>query len=137
MTRPTTPADVVRALVSGVAAKRYDGLPALYARETHVTHPFAADAPALRSRAEIAEHFTAGAASPVGHIDREVIDLVIHDTTDPEVVVAEFAYRWLLPEPHEVGAVFVVRVRDGEIVESRDYFDSAARAELAERLRDG
>jgi ketosteroid isomerase-like protein len=134
MTRPTTPADVVRALVTGVAAKRYAELPALYARATNVTHPFAADAPPLRSRDEIAEHFAAGAASRVGDVDREVVDLEIHETTDPEVVIAEFAYRWLLPDPHRVGAVFVVRVRDREIVESRDYFDAAARARLDELL---
>jgi ketosteroid isomerase-like protein len=58
---------------------------------------------------------------------REVIDLLIHQTTDPEVVVAEFTYRWRSQEPLSVGCVVVVRVRDGKIVESRDYIDPVAR----------
>lgn len=49
------------------------------------------------------------------------------DPTDPEVVVAEFTYRWHSQEPLSVGCVFVVRVRDGTIVESRDDIDPVAR----------
>ena len=75
------------------------------------------------------------AASQARLPGREVCDLVIHQTTDPELVVAEFAYRWRLPEPISVGCVLVTRVRAGEIVESRDYTDPSALALVVERMR--
>jgi ketosteroid isomerase-like protein len=53
----------------------------------------------------------------------------VHETTDPEVVVAEFGYRFRPREGVEafpVANVQVVRVRDGLIVSSRDYHDHAA-----------
>jgi ketosteroid isomerase-like protein len=49
----------------------------------------------------------------------------IHETADPEVIVAEFAYEFVLPDDStaKVPCVFVMRVRDGQIIESRDYVD--------------
>jgi ketosteroid isomerase-like protein len=50
----------------------------------------------------------------------------VHTTTDPEVIVAEFEYAGTIVatgEPFRVPAIFVLRVRDGLIVESRDYID--------------
>jgi uncharacterized protein len=53
--------------------------------------------------------------------------LVIHDTADPEVIIAEFDVHG---EVTTTGAVYripfiqVLRVRDGEIVSMRDYFSS-------------
>ena len=58
----------------------------------------------------------------------------IHETLDPEVIVAEFT---LGVEAREIGRtdrldfVQVLRVRDGKIVELREYFDSMARARLS------
>jgi ketosteroid isomerase-like protein len=126
---------VLRTLVDGVAAERFSDLARLYARQTDVTHPFSAGSKPLRSRSDLEEHFGAMAAAQARLPRREVIDLVIYETTDPEVVVAEFAYRWMLPEPMSVGCVLVTRVRDGEIVESRDYADPSAMAQVAQRLR--
>jgi ketosteroid isomerase-like protein len=48
----------------------------------------------------------------------------VHETTDPEVVIAEFVYHARAAKDGElfrVPAVFVMRVRGGLIVESRDY----------------
>jgi ketosteroid isomerase-like protein len=59
----------------------------------------------------------------------EVRDLKIHETTDPELVIAEWTYR-----SHYDGKVLdtanivVTRVRDGKIVSTRDYHDSVRRA---------
>lgn len=63
----------------------------------------------------------------------EYENLRIHETHDPEVIVAEFE----AVVPREGGAarlsfIHVLRVRDDRIVEQRDYFDSLA---MAERLR--
>lgn len=65
----------------------------------------------------------------------------MHETADPEVIVAEFAYavtHLATGKRFSYPCTFVVRVRDGEIVESRDYIDhlgsAEARGSLAELL---
>jgi uncharacterized protein len=130
MASAASPREVFHALVEGVAAGRLDELPRLYAEQTHVVHPFdPVRAPPLRTRAELAAHFGAGRAS--GEVlERRVANVVVHETTDPEVVVGEFEYRCTSRATGEfaIPCVFVLRVRDGEIVESRDYIDPLARA---------
>lgn len=130
-----TPADVVRALINGVAGERFSELARLYSEQTNVTHPFGTDSKPLRNRSDLAQHFDVMAAAQALLPTREVIDLVIHQTSDPELVVAEFAYQWRMPEPLRVGCVLVTRVQGGEIVESRDYADPSALARVAERMR--
>ena len=59
----------------------------------------------------------------------------MHETADPEVIVAEFEYRGAIPgtgDRFAIPNVFVIRIRDGQIVESRDYADHA---EIARVLR--
>jgi len=67
----------------------------------------------------------------LGTFRMRVSDVVVHETTDPEVVVAEYRTRG----PGFTAAnVQVVRVRDGLITHSRDYHDhlrmAAARGEF-------
>ncbi|MEJ3745084.1 nuclear transport factor 2 family protein [Actinomycetes bacterium KLBMP 9797] len=128
MIAPRSPQETFLALVHGVAEGRWDELPELYAEETHVVHPFDPDrSPALRSRDELREHFR-----PSGPpLRRRPANITIHQTADPEVIVAEFEYQGTMPssgEPFALPAIFVLRVRDGEIVSSRDYFDHATAA---------
>lgn len=122
MTKPTSPSEVFLALVHGVAEGRWEELPDLYAEETHVVHPFdPLRRPALRTRGELREHFRPTDAMPP--MVRRPANITIHETTDPEVIVAEFEYQGTVAgEPFTRPAIFVLRVRDGEIVESRDYF---------------
>jgi uncharacterized protein len=132
MAESLSPSEVFLALVNGVAEGRWAELPDLYAEQTHVVHPFdPLRAPALRTREELREHFTPAGAGPAQ--PRRAANVTIHQTTDPEVIVAEFEYQGTMPgtgEPFAVPGIFVLRVRDGEIVSSRDYFDhlTAARA---------
>jgi ketosteroid isomerase-like protein len=59
------------------------------------------------------------------------------DSPDPEVIVGEFGYAATATatgETFHVPCVSVLRVRDGEIVEPRDYVDHAAMAQVRERL---
>jgi len=129
------PSDVIRAVADGVSrlvsapltpAEReaqLDELASLYAEETDVRHPFAplGDRP-LRTRAELREHF-ANAAPLTAMAERfEPVGTIVHTTQDPEVVIVEFSYAISAGgRESEVPQIFVVRVRDGEIVESRDY----------------
>ena len=127
-----SPREVFLALVHGVAAGRWEELPQLYGEHTDVAHPFdPLRAPALRSRDELREHFRPRDGVPM--LQRRVEHVVIHETADPEVIVAEFSYVGTVAgtgEPYELPGIFVMRVHDGEIVSSRDYFDHATAARV-------
>jgi uncharacterized protein len=133
-----SPRDVFLALVHGVADERWEELPGLYAERTDVLHPFdPLRGPALRTRDELRAHFTPAGEGP--RLDRRVENVVVHETADPEVIVAEFEYRGTVVETGESfvqPGIFVLRVRDGEIVSSRDYFDHVTGASIRGRLDD-
>jgi len=115
-----------------------DPLADLYAAHTRVDHPMAPLAAAvLRTRGDLRRHFAAAAGTGFRPDDYRVEDLVVHDTADPEVVVAEFAYAGSADgRTFRVPCVFVVRVRDGRIVASRDYVDHLAMARATGQLPD-
>jgi uncharacterized protein len=144
MTTPT-PADVVRTLSAEVSRlislsadpdldparreEQLDRLAALYGESTDVRHPFSplGDTPRF-SRAEVREHF-ADARVPAESLS--AVNVHVHETGDPEVVVTEFRYEGTCEGlAFSWPCIFVTRVRDGVIVESRDYTDhvGAARA---------
>ncbi|WP_037304788.1 nuclear transport factor 2 family protein [Amycolatopsis orientalis] len=132
---PKSPRGVFERLVYGVADGDWAGLPDLYAEKTHVTHPFLPGAKTLETREDLREHFTFGAKHDVRF---QVRDLVIHETLDPEVVIGEFDYQGTAGGSPEfrVSSIFVLRVRDGLIVESRDYADHIAVAAAGGRLKE-
>jgi ketosteroid isomerase-like protein len=136
MAQPRSPREVFLALVNGVADCRWDELPSLYAEQTHVVHPFDPfRAAALRTRDELREHFRPADAGPPQR--RRPANITIHETTDPEVIVAEFEYQGTVAgtgEPFALPAIFVLRVRNGEIVSSRDYFDHVTAARVRGQL---
>ncbi|MGW1738430.1 nuclear transport factor 2 family protein [Nocardia sp. NPDC001965] len=149
MPQPSTPADVVRAVAAGVSRlvsgnlteqqkqAQLDHLAGLYAEQTDVRHPFAplGDTP-LRSRARIRNHFAEGPARTAG-VERFEPTGQVYETADPEVVVYEFSYVGSANDrPFSIPCIFVVRVRDGRIVESRDYSDHVGFARAFGRLDD-
>jgi hypothetical protein len=72
-------------------------------------------------------------ARAAGHHLLEFRALVLHDTADPEVIIAEFdAQGEVLPggQPYRLSYVQVLRVRDGEIVTFRDYWNPLALSAL-------
>ncbi|TCN38702.1 ketosteroid isomerase-like protein [Kribbella orskensis] len=133
-----TPTDVFLRLVHGVADRDFEALPVLYAEQTDVRHPMSpyGDHPLL-SRDALREHF-GGTGPRVGEVVKfQPANLRIHETRDPEVIVAEFDYAGTViatGEPFTVPCVFVLRVRDGLIVESRDYIDHLAMARARGQL---
>jgi ketosteroid isomerase-like protein len=63
--------------------------------------------------------------------------MVVRATADPEVVIAEWDYEVQVTSTgrsSRVSNIQVSRVRDGKIVESRDYHNHAAMAALMDRL---
>jgi uncharacterized protein len=137
MAQPGSPREVFLALVNGIADGNLDGLPELYAEQIDVVHPFDPlhGAP-LRSREELRDRMQQLAGRPRPR--RQVGNVMIHETTDPEVIVAEFEYQGTTDagQPYALPAIFVLRVRNGEIVSSRDYHDHLASARVAGRLGD-
>lgn len=133
---PPTPREVFLRLVHGVADRNYDALPDLYAERTDVRHPMWPGSPPLTSRDDLRRHFAAGAAA-VSPVRFRPDHIVVHETQDPEVIVAEFQYRGTVTatgEDYAVPCVFVMRVRDGQIVESRDYIDHLTSARVRGQL---
>lgn len=120
-------------LVTGVCARRAD-LDQLYCEPTRVTHPLAGG-DVLETRQQLLDHF-ARAHGALGDVVMSVSNLVVHETVDPEWIVGEFSYA-IGPTATAVPCVFVTHVRDGLIVESRDYMDLAmfGRAIAAARER--
>jgi uncharacterized protein len=125
-----TPREVFLRLVHGVADRDFDALRGLYAEQTDVRHPMSpyGDRPLL-TRDALREHFGGAGPRVAGVVRFQPADIVVHETQDPEVIVAEFDYVGTViatGEPFRVPCVFVLRVRDGLIVESRDYIDHLA-----------
>jgi uncharacterized protein len=124
-------------LVRGVATAVETGdptlLPHLYAEATDVRHPMhPARIQPLTSRSQLSDHFGVAQTDYTPTLRYQPEAIVVHETTDPDVVVAEFEYRGTVVvtgKSFAVPCVFVLRVRDGLIVESRDYIDHVAFAQ--------
>ena len=86
------------------------------------------------TREELRVRFSAGAA--VRRYER-LSDVVIHETADPEVVIAEYELHGVLlatTEPFSQRFVMVLTIRDGVIVHSRDYANPVTGARLLGRV---
>jgi len=135
MSRDTSvrPRDVMQQLIDGVTGRDFAALADLYAEDTVVTHPHGIPAPGrIEGRDAIRAHFAGATDIP---LRMRAENVVMHETTDPEVVIAEYDY---VGEATATGRSFVshnvvvMRVRDGRIVESHDYHDHHA---IGEALR--
>jgi ketosteroid isomerase-like protein len=135
MSQPASPREVFDRLVNGVTGRKWAELPNLYAEDAVVIHPFAVTSAArLDGREQIRQHFAAGAAMP---LEMQASNIVIHETGDPEVIIAEFDYHGRVTttgRTFTVHNIFVLRVRDGLIVASRDYVDHLALAAAFDRV---
>lgn len=136
MSDPASPRRVLESLLQGISDGRWNDLADLYAEDAVVEQPLAPTPPRrLEGREAIRAHFDAAAQGP---LRLEVSNLVVHDTADPEVVVAEFDYDGRVRSTghtFRVANIQVLRVRDGRIVSSRDYHDHLALAAAVGRLQ--
>ena len=135
MSDRSSPQYILEVLIRGIAERDFERLHELYAEDTVVEHPFALPAPhRSEGRAALRAHFAAFAAAP---LRLQVHDWVVHTTADPEVVVAQWDYEGVVTttgRAFRVSNVLVSRVRDGLIVESRDYHNHAMMAAVMGRL---
>jgi uncharacterized protein len=119
-----TPTQVFQRLSAGIGSGDWSELHLLYAEDAEVTMPFLRPEPGrIRGREQIRQHFTRSA----GLISLRPAGVRVFRTDDPEVVVAEYDYE---TGGTRLANIQVLRVRAGLIVESRDYHDHAAIAEM-------
>ncbi|MEU9873321.1 nuclear transport factor 2 family protein [Actinomadura sp. NPDC048021] len=121
MSEFASPRAVFQRLIDGITGLRPEGLPQLYAEDAVVVHPFAQPASRLEGREALRRHFEQLETLPV---ELKARNVVVHETADPEVIITEFEYAGRHTENGRefvVPNIFVLRVRDGHIVESRDY----------------
>ena len=130
-----SPSQVFRMVLDGVTGRRWSELPELYDEYAEVRHPFLPyGGPVLSGREALRKHFAAAAELP---LEMRARDVVIHQTADPEVVIGEFRYVGRFTDTgreFSIPNIFVMRVRHGLIVESRDYADHLGFAQAGSRL---
>jgi len=117
-------ADAVRRHLANVDRGMEASLADAYADDAVVDLPFMpGDRGRLEGRDAIRRHFAAAEALPVR---LRVRNLTIHETADPQVVIAEYDYDGSVETTDRsftVRNIQVFRLRAGQIVESRDYHD--------------
>jgi ketosteroid isomerase-like protein len=125
-----SPRDALDRLLRGITHRQWADLPDLYAQDAVVEQPFAMPhAVRLVGRDEIRAHFSAAVRVP---FEFQVGGLTVHETTNPEVVVAEFDYHGRVTTTGRrlvVPNIQVLCVRGGQIVTSRDYHHHQALAQ--------
>ncbi|MFC9331248.1 nuclear transport factor 2 family protein [Kitasatospora sp. NPDC057015] len=128
MSETLSPREVFRKLCEGITAGRYSELAELYAEDAVVETVFQPVGPRrFEGRAVLKERFEEVAA--LSPLELTAKNVVVRETDDPEVVVAEFDYQVHHRETgrdFEVANLQVLRVRDGLIVSSRDFHDHLA-----------
>lgn len=110
-----------------------DGQADLYAQDGVLELPFALPVMPrrLRGREEI-RGFLRAAGRRARQAGRRIVrydPIVVHETADPEVIVAEFDLHGEVAgtgETYRLSFIQVLGVRGGEIVSMRDYFDPRA-----------
>jgi uncharacterized protein len=137
MPEPASPRNVIERLISGISKGQWPELHELYAEDAVVEYPFALPSgPArLAGRPAIRRYFAAVARLP---LELKAHHIVLHETTDPEIVIAQYDYDGRVTtsgRSFQVANIQVSRVRDGQIVSSRDYHNHPVLADAAaERL---
>lgn len=114
-------------------AKEMDRFVDLFAEDAHFELPFAAPGGVRRlDGREVLRDYLSGYTQ---RLDIQGFpSVVLHQTTDPELIVVEFTARGTTVrtgEPYELAYIAVIRVRDGLIIGWRDYWSPLAVAAAA------
>jgi ketosteroid isomerase-like protein len=115
-----TPREVFQQLVDGMVNKKWEQVLELFAEDVVIIHPLSTGPDArIEGREKVREHFARMAAFDA---DLHVEDIVVYETTDPEVVVCEHTLRTTFGGKEvSMPGIRVMQVRDGLVLSSRDY----------------
>jgi ketosteroid isomerase-like protein len=129
--------EIVERFVAAAVSEHPEDMADCYAGQVVIEMPFTAGLYPSRietTRDELRQRFAASAA--VRRYER-LAGVRIHETADPEVVIAEYSIHGHLVadgQPFVLTIAMVITVRDGQIVHSRDYADPVAGARVLGRL---
>jgi ketosteroid isomerase-like protein len=125
-----TATEVFQQLITGISEGRWADLGPLYAKDAVVLQPFFLGAPLrIDGRDDLAARFAAAATMP---LELRATNIVVHETTDPDTIVAEFDYdgrNSATGRTFRVANIQVLTVKDGLITATRDYHDHPRLAE--------
>ncbi|MFF1731187.1 nuclear transport factor 2 family protein [Streptomyces sp. NPDC058247] len=126
---PQTPRQLLECFQQAMLDFSPDALADLFAEDAVYEFPFLAPqlgAARYDGREEIRANFTRAWSSPQPSPVVGFRDVRVHDTADPELIIAEHefdAVNHATGESFTSGFVLVLRARGGEILEVRDYAD--------------
>jgi ketosteroid isomerase-like protein len=133
---PVSSRAVFDAFLKASVENRWDDSADCYAEDVTIDMPFTLPGVPRVShgREEMRRRFhRAGAVRRIVRAE----NVVVHETTDPEVLVAEFdLHQELGGETFVASYVMVMTIKDGLITHTRDYADTAASAERIKRFRE-
>jgi uncharacterized protein len=134
MPESASPREALEHLIHGISNGRWPVLHELYAHDALVEYPLALPPLRLEGREAVRRYFAAVARM---QLDLQARNIVVHETSDPEVVVAEWDYDGLVTTTNrsfQVSNIQISRVRNGQIVTSRDYHNHVVLADAIGRL---
>jgi len=129
--------EVAERLLAAAVSGRPEDMADCYGADVVIEMPFSAGLYPSRietTREELRGRYAAGAATR--RYDR-LSDARVHETTDPEVVIAEYTLHGRMvadDSPFSMSFAMVMTIKDGQIVHSRDYSDPIAGARLLGRV---
>ncbi|MCA2214192.1 nuclear transport factor 2 family protein [Jidongwangia harbinensis] len=129
---PYTPTDVFHRAIELLLAKDMAAFIALFAPDAVMEFPFAPPGQPTRLEGRAAVHDYLIHYPDLLDV-REIGDVVLHETTDPEVIVTEFTASGVVVaggRPYRLRYIAVLTVRDGQLVHYRDYWNPLAAQEL-------
>jgi uncharacterized protein len=124
-------------LIAAAVSEHPEDMADCYADQVVIEMPFTAGLYPSRietTREELRQRF---GASATARTYERLADVHIHETADPEVIIAEYSIHGHLVadgQPFVLRIAMVITVRDGLIVHSRDYADPVAGARVLGRL---
>jgi uncharacterized protein len=137
--RGATPREVFEGVRRSLIERDADGFADLFAPDAFLEFPFSCAAvglpPCLEGREQIRRHLHAVMAS-AREAGRRILGyeaVVLHETTDPEVIIVEFDLLGEVPrtgQSYQLPYVQVFRIRDGQILSMRDYFSAERLVEV-------
>jgi ketosteroid isomerase-like protein len=137
--RGATPREVFECARRSMVERDADGFADLFAPDAFLEFPFSCAAvglPAcLEGREQIRRHLHAVMAGSM-EAGRRILGydaVVLHETTDPEVIIVEFDLQGDVPrtgQSYQLPYVQVFRIRDGQILSMRDYVSAERLVEV-------
>jgi uncharacterized protein len=131
----SSPREVVEELIRGISEGNWPELHALFADDAVIDYPFALPAATRLDGGNAIRRYFSTIASY--GLELRARDVVLHETADPEVVIAEWEYDGRVASSGRtfcVSNITVSRVRAGRIVASRDYHNHVVLADVIGRL---